>query len=677
MTIRQQHHFECGLCCALWVASRGNDRNISMQAARSQYAWAQSALSLGQVRQLLLQMGVSTTAVRAEPEQFKNYQLPAVVHWRHNHYIVLKKVYRDGRWLVFDPAKGELELSQIQVSECFTGVALINPIGQLNAAHDLQAEPTDYQLVDYTRPPITRSLFAWALVTVFVGQLCALALPMQMQWVIDHLSANNAFQTTASGIGMFLLLAMLLAGLGAVKDRLLIRMQVNAKAVMRQTCYQQVAGARTIDTGFSVGEVLSRFGAISELVRFAIASKVSLLADLVFLVIASLLMLWYYWPVALVCIVSVLLHLAISGMIMRRVRARAANDITASAQLNSLLASWASAPLGVRFGLGQLRSQTQWASSCDHQKNTEQATQQLLVSLKLITQLLRSCELAAVYVLLISAYTQQQITIGMITAMVAWRALMAVRSEAVVKYDQERRINHLYKSRLQEVLPSFATSGQITHTLSGRLSYKAATGDSLNNFSLAAGETLLINGASGAGKSHLLRMLLGIEPCLGARIHYDGVALHQLSDASIDDAVGWVCSSEPFSGQLIDNFGTQLLERLDTFMTLLAKLGLDEWFRALPLGVYTPLSDSGVRLSDGQRSRLSVARALFKKPTILILDEPLAHLDHASASLVINVLRSYKATQIWVHHGEQPFQFDHQRTVGRLNNDPKRHNAAS
>jgi ATP-binding cassette subfamily C protein len=175
------------------------------------------------------------------------------------------------------------------------------------------------------------------------------------------------------------------------------------------------------------------------------------------------------------------------------------------------------------------------------------------------------------------------------------------------------------------------------------------------SFKLKTGEGLLIAGASGSGKSTLVRVLAGVWPALRGSVRIDGATIDQWDPEQLGQHVGYIPQDvELFEGTIAENIARFRPEATDDDVVAAAKAaGAHELILKLPEGYGTRLGEGGATLSGGQRQRVGLARALFGKPFLLILDEPNSNLDQdgeAALAQAIMGARERGAIVIVVSH---------------------------
>jgi NHLM bacteriocin system ABC transporter ATP-binding protein len=171
------------------------------------------------------------------------------------------------------------------------------------------------------------------------------------------------------------------------------------------------------------------------------------------------------------------------------------------------------------------------------------------------------------------------------------------------------------------------------------------------SFSIRPGEFVALVGASGAGKSTLLRLLLGFERPLSGAIYYDGQDLAGLDLQEVRLQMGIVLQNgKLLPGDILTNIVGSAPVTVDDAWEAVRMAGLEDDIRALPMGMYTMVSEGGKGLSGGQRQRLMIARAIVRKPRVLIFDEATSALDNRTQEIVSRAMEGMRATRIVIAH---------------------------
>jgi len=214
--------------------------------------------------------------------------------------------------------------------------------------------------------------------------------------------------------------------------------------------------------------------------------------------------------------------------------------------------------------------------------------------------------------------------------------------------------------RLGELLPAALQDSQHTPLPApqGRLQTERVALAGLNpdspilrqvDFDLPAGKSLGILGPNGAGKSSLARILLGIwSPSMG-KVRIDGADIDHWDIQQLGPTLGYLPQDvELFPGTVAENIARFQAEAGEDVIEAARRAHAYEMILKLPKGFDTPLGDGGIRLSAGQAQRVGLARALFRRPRILVLDEPNANLDSEGEQALIQTLAQIKREQTTV-----------------------------
>jgi PrtD family type I secretion system ABC transporter len=185
------------------------------------------------------------------------------------------------------------------------------------------------------------------------------------------------------------------------------------------------------------------------------------------------------------------------------------------------------------------------------------------------------------------------------------------------------------------------------------------------NLKLSAGEGVGIIGPSGSGKTTLARALVGVLPAARGTIRLDGAELEQWDAEALGPSIGYL----PQNIELLDGSIAANISRFDAHAETAAIIeaaslaGVHQMILSLPQGYDTALAASAMTLSAGQRQRIGLARALYGKPFLVVLDEPNASLDaegeNALANAIINIRKSGSIVVLIAHRANALAAVDH------------------
>jgi ATP-binding cassette subfamily B protein RaxB len=169
---------------------------------------------------------------------------------------------------------------------------------------------------------------------------------------------------------------------------------------------------------------------------------------------------------------------------------------------------------------------------------------------------------------------------------------------------------------------------------------------------LVAGERVAIVGPSGCGKTTLLKVLLGLLAPLEGDGLYGGIPVKHLGLQNYRRRIGTVMQEDVLlAGSIADNISFFDVQHDDERAQACAKTAaVHEDIAAMPMGYQTLVGDMGSSLSGGQKQRVLLARALYKSPKVLALDEATSHLDIANEQRVTQALAQMNVTRIIVAH---------------------------
>ena len=654
---------ECGLACLAMIAA-AYGHCASLAELRRRFAIGMTGTSVRSLRTIASALDLDSRALRLETDELDRLRLPAVLHWRLDHFVVLSSTGRRGV-TVHDPARGRRRVSWPEVSRAFTGVAIeLYPApGFKRRERRERVRLTDL----WTRARgLGRSL---ALLVGLSALLQALALlsPLVNQLVVDEAIAKNDGDFLRALLIGFALLLLARTAIDTLRSFVAMHFGQMLSFQLRSNL---LAHLFRLPCEFferrHIGDVLSRLGSIGPVQRLISSGIVTLLLDGALAVTTGTVMFLYSAELATLATVIVVTGFLVRLATFPYVRRLTEEKIVAGAELESVLLESLRGVRSIKLAGRESQRHATWQNAFVETTNIGIRLQRFGISGGALAALLfGGLDLAVLY-LGARAVIDGALTLGMLFAFQAYRAQFATRMNGLINLYFAFRTVGVHLERLADIAhtPQETATGRLVATnrrLRGNISLRAVSFRFADdqpwlfrdlNLDIAAGERVALVGESGGGKTTLIKILLGVYPVSDGEVLYDGLPIAAHGLAAIRAQVGVVLQDDrPLSGTIAENIC--FFDEEPDLARIAAAADAAEvgsLIRSLPLGLQTPIGDMGSVLSAGQTQRLLLARALYKRPRLLMLDEGTANLDADTESRVLAALSRLPVTQIVVAH---------------------------
>ncbi len=666
--ILQAEAAECGLACLAMVAGY-HGHHTDLPTLRLSHPASLRGANLTQLMGLAGALDLAPRPLRLEMESLPELALPCILHWDLNHFVVLAQVGR--QLVVHDPALGVRRLGHEAFSKHFTGVALeLTP----TAAFRPRVQRQRVLLRDLVgRLPGLGGHVAQALMLALVVQLCLVLAPLQLQWVVDQaLVTQDRDLVTLLGVG-FVLVTLLNAAATALRGWVLMVLGTSLNLQMLSRLFLHLL--RLPMDWFEkrhVGDIVSRFESQSSIQRTLTGGVLEALIDGAMAAVTLALMVGYSLPLTAVAALALAAYAGLRLALFDAARQANEETIVRSARQRTHLLETLRAMQCVKlFGHEGPRGMA-WRNLAVDETNAGIRAQRLALAGSTAHTLLFGAEnVATIWIgalLVMKAGDGSSLTVGMLMAFLAYKLQFVQRSGALVDKVMELRMLVLHTERVADIalaapeppLPAGPPGGEpLQPSIAFRnvwFRYADSEPWVLQGIDLhiEAGECVALTGPSGGGKTTLVKLLLGLLQPTEGSIEVGGQPLSQLG-ASYRAMVATVMQDDQLlAGSVAENislFDPQPdFVRIDQSARLAA---VHDDIMALPMQYRSLVGDMGSAFSGGQRQRLLLARALYRQPRILVMDEATSHLDVQREQQVNAAIAEMRLTRLIVAHRPQ------------------------
>jgi ATP-binding cassette, subfamily B, bacterial CvaB/MchF/RaxB len=661
--IQQTEAAECGLACLAMISSYYGHR-IDLNTLRRRYPVSLKGVTLRGMIQVASHMQLACRPIRFELTDLKQLHMPAVVHWDMNHFVVLKSVTKRGI-VVHDPASGEKFFSITEASKHLTGVALELSPAEGFVRKDERTRlrfSTFWAQLRGSAHSIIQILVLSVILEVFV-----IASPFYMQLTIDEVIVRgDAELLTVLALGFGLLTGIKVASTAIRSLITLIVQSVLHFQIGGRLFHHLVRLPITYFEKRHIGDVLSRFTSI-EPIRTALAEGMITAAIDGLMAVGTLAMIFVYSAeLALVVLTAFVLYAAIRLLLYRLLRERSLAVIESKAHENSTFIETVQAIQSLKIFNRESERETQWLNRYADVVSANVRLGRAKIAFTTINDFLFGLENIVTIYLAARLALSNSLTIGMIFAFMSYKQHFMEKAVQLVEKMLDFRILELHLERLADIALTPLERGHdqflaYTREIRGRIelrnvSFQYAETEQFVlediSFTIEAGEFVTITGPSGGGKTTLVKIMLGLlEPTRG-EVLIDGFPLSTIGHRAYREHIGAVMQDDQLlSGSIADNIcfldPSFDQERMIDCARLAA---IHEEIMAMPMTYNTLIGDMGSSLSGGQKQRVMLARALYRQPRILFLDEGTAHLDIDNEKHINDSLKRLQMTRVSVAH---------------------------
>lgn len=665
--VKQRDFTDCGAACMASIASFYN-LAIPVSRIRQLASTDKRGTNILGLLEAAKKLKFDAKGVRGDFRSLLKIPKPAIAHVILNgvlqHYVVIYQV-TEKYVEVMDPSHGQMHrYTNDEFKKIWTGVlVLMLPASDFEPGNSkVSVYSRIWQLLSPHRSAVIQALFG-ALVYTIIG----LSTSIYVQKIVDYvlIDGNRNLLNLMSVVMVTLLVFQTF--IGTTKTIITFRtgQLIDMSLILGYYKHLLTLPQQFFDT-MRVGEIISRVNDAVKIRAFINDAIINIAVNIFIVVLAFALMFTYYWKLALIILIVLPVYIVIYS-VTNRLNKRAERKVMENAaELETQLVESLNSIHTIKsFGLEEftnLKTETRFIALLKTIYKSSLNSAFTANSSEFISRLFTIILLwvGAGFVL------DNQITPGELLSFYALMAYFTGPIASLINMNKTVQSAMIAADRLFEIFDldreeenRFSISPELLGDICFRnVSFKyGSRAEVFHNLTLTIpkGKVTAIVGESGSGKSTILAIIQNLYPIQSGQVLIGNYDIRHVDSRSLRALIGVVPQKvDLFAGTVIDNIAVGEVEPdMKRIMDLCSVLGISNFINNLPNDYHTYLGENGATLSGGQKQRIAIARALYKDPEILILDEATSSLDSASEQYVqrvISMLKSNAKTVIIIAH---------------------------
>lgn len=662
----QHDQMDCGPVCLRMVANYYG-AHYSVEELRKLSGIGKNGTSLFGLSEAAGKIAFRATGVKISLEQLGQAELPCILHWRHKHFVVLYKIKR-GKFYVADPALGINSYSKEELKKHWLGfdqsgsglVLLLSPTKSFKKTDNPMGSESAFSFLAQYRRSYGK-LFLQLILGLFFASCLQLITPFLTQSIVDVGIGNRDL----SFVYLILIAqAMLFVGstsLAFIRSWLVLHMttRVNLSILSDFLAKVMRLPLEFFDTR-KTGDIIQRMDDQRRIENFLTGTTVNTLFSILNLVVYGTVLAFYYLDIFYVFLASMLLYSFWVYIFFKRRRALDAKRFDNSSKNQSNIVELISGIKEIKLHNCEQEKRWQWEKVQANIFRYNTKSLSLNQYQQGGTLFINQAKNILIVFISAKAVIAGELTLGAMMAIQFIAGQLSSPIEQLLGLLQSYQDAKLSIERLREVHrldDEESNTAGVEYTISlpqekslclNNISFGYPGADckvlfSNINLTIPAGKTTAIVGGSGSGKTTILKLLMGFYKPDGGEIKVGAVPMEKISLKLWRDHCGMVMQDGfIFSDTLANNIavGEQnpSLEKLEHAVRI---ANIQELVGELPLGYKTLIGSGGHGLSQGQKQRILIARAVYKNPDYIFLDEATNALDSNNERVIIDNLHEF------------------------------------
>ncbi len=653
---------QCGPTCVRAIAAY-HGQKLDANFLHRYGTGSARGYDLQRLMSLARSIGLSPRAVQADTHELDRIACPAIAHWCFDHFVVIERVTRRG-FVVMDPALGRRQILIDEFRRCFTGIVLELRPDRSFTRQDQRRPLQLGQLLGGL--PGCGAAIAQLLAVSLSVQALTLTLPFFTQLVIDDVVSSHDLRLLNLLAISFLALGLTQVAMGLLRGWFAMRFGSRIQLLVSARVFRHLL--RLPLRFFAqrhLGDLMSRFDSLQAIQQLLTRTAVEAVMDALMVVLALTLMLVYSPKLSAIVVFVVACHALLCAGLHPLLRLRTRAALAQQARCQSGFLESLRCLQTLKVNALEARYEAAWLNRLASAINASLELGVTGLWQQIARQALTIVEKIAVVWFGARAVLDGTMTLGMLVAFLAYRQYLLDKAFALIQHAVDFGTSAVHRDRLADITQTSPDPEPPAHQAIAGGPFRCLQAEGLwfrysdddpwlirdLDLSLEPGGCILVTGVSGCGKSTLIRILLGLIMPTRGRITLDGQDLRHAGGRLRALASAVMQDDTLLDGTIADNIsGLDPSPDFDRIAHCAAQASIDATICRLPMGYLSRIGDFGTTLSGGQRQRLLLARALYREPQILFLDEAFNQLDQGNAGACITAIRASRIAHVAVSH---------------------------
>lgn len=663
--IKQDQFSECGHACVAMI-SNYHGHKIDLFSLRDLETPSMNGSSMLDLVRLFEKLDFTPRAIRIDVNELNHVQCPAILHWNLNHFVVLKSIKKK-YVTIHDPALGERKVSFNELSNSFTGIVLEIEKNERFTVIKSQNKLVLFDLfknVSGLKNSLIILLFLSLAIEVFI-----LINPLFIQYVTDGVTSSNSINNLYVIVAGFLILTFCHTFIEYMRSQFVVYLTNRmAEYFSSGVMHHLLKIPYSYFERRHKGDILSRFHSINEIQSKITTDSINTLLDGFVMILALVIMLVYSVKLTLMVVFGLCIYTGIRIVAYRHHKKQTELSICEHAQVNSKFLEIIQSIMSIKLYSKEKSMFQSWQNHFIKAMNADIKISRVNILYNIANISIFNVEHIMVIALGALLVMHNQFSVGMLMAFLAYRQSLVNKSSSFIQKIFDYKLISVQLARVADILlqPIEAENNAkcISKEIQGDikvndLSYRYAENQNWVlkdvSFHISKGEKVAITGPSGVGKTTLLKIMLDLISPSEGEVLVDDIPLSTIGLKKYRDSCASVMQDDTLiSGSILDNITFMDINiDIDRVFEVAKIAQIHDNIQKMPMGYETLIGDLGSTLSGGQKQRVLIARALYKRPKILFLDEATSHLDVETEIKINKFLKEMNITQVIIAHREE------------------------